>query len=98
MVSGGQPSAGWLRNTSTMMPQSEVLRVSGPPLADPDPVRLKGVLWRRPCAYVIDAAIVGFLYWVAFVLLLPLWLITFGLLSPLMVLSLGVVALGYHSL
>jgi uncharacterized RDD family membrane protein YckC len=80
------------------MPQSDVLRVSETPLAEPDPARLRGVLWRRPCAYAIDAAIVGVLYWIAFFLLLPLWVLSLGLLSPVMVLSLGIVALSYHSL
>jgi uncharacterized RDD family membrane protein YckC len=80
------------------MSQLEVLSAAKAPIVEPDPARLKGVLWRRPLAYFVDAAIVCALYWVAFVLLLPLWVISLGTLSPVMVLSLGVVALAYHSL
>jgi uncharacterized RDD family membrane protein YckC len=80
------------------MPQLDILSDTRAPIAEPDPARLKGVLWRRPLAYLVDAVIVGFLYWIAFVLLLPLWVLSLGLLSPVMILSLGVVALAYHSL
>jgi uncharacterized RDD family membrane protein YckC len=80
------------------MSQLDVLSASRAPVVEPDPARLKGVLWRRPLAYFVDAMIVGVLYWIAFVLLLPLWVISLGLLSPVMVLSLGVIALAYHSL
>jgi uncharacterized RDD family membrane protein YckC len=80
------------------MSQLDVLSASRAPIVEPDPARLKGVLWRRPLAYLVDAVIVGVLYWIAFVLLLPLWVISLGMLSPVMVLSLGVIALAYHTL
>lgn len=55
--------------------------------ADPDPARLRGVLWRRPLAYFIDAAIITVLSSLAFLVLSPLWPLVFT-----------AIPLGYHSL
>ncbi len=65
---------------------------------EPGPARLRGVLWRRVTAYLVDAVIIAVLYGLAFVLLSPLWLISLGALSAPLLAALSLVPLAYHTL
>jgi uncharacterized RDD family membrane protein YckC len=70
------------------MPMSQLELPWGPGadvFLEPDPARLRGVLWRRSVAYLIDAMILGVVTGFAFVVLHPLW--------PLFAL----IPLAYHS-
>jgi uncharacterized RDD family membrane protein YckC len=63
-----------------------------------DPVRLAGILWRRPVAYFVDIVIVWALSWIAFLLLSPLWAISLGALTGPILLVLAIIPVAYHTL
>ena len=75
---------------STSLPMS---RIAGPwgtttdIFLDPEPARLRGLLWRRPLAYMVDVAILALLSSLVFVVAAPTWPIAFTL-----------IPLAYHSL
>lgn len=56
-------------------------------LLQPDPARLRGLLWRRVFAYFVDVLIISFLSWLVVLVASPFWPIVLTL-----------IPLAYHSL
>lgn len=68
-------------------------------LERPIPVSLlRGVVWRRVAAYLVDVCIIGFLLLTAKILFLPAVLISFGLLASPLALLIAVIPVAYHAL
>ena len=65
---------------------------------NPEPRRLRGVLWRRVFAYFVDVTIIAGLYALVSILMSPLWIISFGTLSAPIAVTLALIPLAYHSL
>ncbi len=59
---------------------------------------LRGVVWRRVAAYLVDACAIGFLLLTAKILFLPAVLISFGLLASPLALLIAVIPVAYHAL
>ena len=54
---------------------------------DPDPARLRGLLWRRALAYFVDVFLISLASWLVALIAWPLWPVVFTL-----------IPLAYHSL
>ena len=54
---------------------------------DPDPARLRGLLWRRAFAYFVDVLLISLASWLVALVAWPLWPVVFTL-----------IPLAYHSL
>lgn len=59
---------------------------------------LRGVVWRRVAAYLVDACVIGVLLLTAKILFLPAVLISFGLLASPLALLIAVIPVAYHAL
>lgn len=76
----------------------EILTPSGDPVPFFDPARLKGVLWRRSLAYIIDLIVIGLLIGLFAVLLSPFVILSLGLLATPVMFLVGLIPLAYHTL
>jgi uncharacterized RDD family membrane protein YckC len=76
----------------------EIIPPSGDPAPFFDSVRLRGVLWRRSLAYLIDLAIIGLLVSLVILLLSPFVILSLGLLASPVMFLVGLVPLAYHTL
>ncbi|HEX9462571.1 MAG TPA: RDD family protein [Alphaproteobacteria bacterium] len=54
---------------------------------EPEPVRLRGVLWRRSFGYLVDGCIIAVMSWIVLLFLAPVWPVVFTL-----------IPLAYHTL
>jgi uncharacterized RDD family membrane protein YckC len=59
---------------------------------------LRGVVWRRIAAYLIDLVIVGAILLAAKIILLPAVLLSFGLLASPLALLVALIPIAYHAL